>query len=691
MKLALTKKIYLSLTLLLVLFGGGIYIAASRVMSRALLEEHKSRGLLIAGNLAAWAAEPILAMDFLRLKKLVDEAVSLNEDVFYAFIMNAQGEILVHTFTSGFPIQLKAVNSLPDSRDYSRLLLNTGDQLIYDFAVPVSVAGDRFGTVRLGLLRTRLNRAISSLSLMMLLGTGLVVALSGLIGAFLARAVGKRIETLHRSMDQVMRGDLDVETAPPLKKNCWDIMRCTREECPAHNEFHLRCWYVAGTLCPSCVEGEYAKKIESCLNCPVYKACSGDEIQNLAESLDFMVRTLKNHLTELKAVGATLSEQQQLLETILNATPDFVSLQDEDSVYRAVNKAFCDIVDRNREEVIGKTDFDLFPPIRAAANREEDLRILQSGEALTKEERVGKAGGERWIHLVKLPVRAGDGTITGILCSGRDITELKQFQERITQSQKMEAVGQLTAGIAHEINTPLGIVLGYAQLLLDEVEPGSQLHTDLQIIEKHAQVCRKIVADLLRFSRHTESRTAALDINEVIEEALTVVRHTFSLERIRVERKLGTGLPRVLGDAEKLKQALVNLLNNAFDAIGSDGTIVISSSSGAKDEVLFSIADNGRGIPPEHMDKIFDPFFTTKGVGQGTGLGLSVTFGIIRDHGGKIDVQSPLPSALAEQIGIEPGDENPLKGTVFTVRLPARQVGADVQGEKINGNHSRTG
>lgn len=691
MKLALTSKIYLSLILLLVLFGGGIYVAASRVMSKALLEEHNSRGLLIAGNLAAWAAEPILATDFLRLKNLVDEAVGVNEDVYYAFIMNEQGEILVHTFTSGFPIELKAVNNLPDSRGYSRLLLDTGDQLIYDFAVPVTIAGNRFGTVRLGLLRTRLNKAISSLSLMMLLATILVVALAGLIGGFLARSIGKRIETLHRSIDQVMRGDLDVKTAPHLKKNCWDIMQCTREECPAYKEMHLRCWYVAGTLCPSCVEGEYAKKIESCHNCPVYKACSGDEIQNLAESFDFMVRTLRNHLSELKAVGVTLSEQQQLLETVLNATPDFVSLQDGDSVYRAVNKAFCDIVGRGRDEVIGKTDFDLFPRARAAANREEDLRVLECGEPLTKEEKVGRTGSERWIHLVKLPVRAGDGAIIGILCSGRDITELKEFQERLTQSQKMEAVGQLTAGIAHEINTPLGIVLGYAQLLLDEVEPDSQVHEDLKTIEKHAQVCRKIVSDLLRFSRHTESKMRELDINAVIEEALTVVQHTFSLERVRLERRLGANLPQVLGDEEKLKQALVNLVNNAFDAIGSDGTIVVSSSLEEKSQVLLTVADDGRGIPPQHMDKIFDPFFTTKGVGKGTGLGLSVTFGIVKDHGGKIEVQSPLPPALAEQIGMEPADGHPLRGTVFTVHLPARQVGANNQGEKINGNHSRVG
>ena len=260
MKLAFRSKITIGLISLLILFGGGIYLIASRILSKALLEENNSRGLLIASNLAARATEPILAMDFLRLKDLVDEAIRLDRDVHYAFILNAQEEILVHTFPSGFPIELKAANTVRDAQAYSRRLLDTGSELIYDFAAPVVIGEDRFGTVRLGLMRTRVQQAIRNLSLMMLLATALVVALSGLIGAFLARAVGRRIEKLHQSIEQVMRGDLEVQTAPPLKRYCWDIMGCSEEHCPAYNEPQVRCWYLAGTLCPSCVQGEYGKK-----------------------------------------------------------------------------------------------------------------------------------------------------------------------------------------------------------------------------------------------------------------------------------------------------------------------------------------------------------------------------------------------------------------------------------------------
>jgi signal transduction histidine kinase len=266
--------------------------------------------------------------------------------------------------------------------------------------------------------------------------------------------------------------------------------------------------------------------------------------------------------------------------------------------------------------------------------------------------------------VVKIPVFEADGNVAGLLCSGRDITEIKRVQEQLTQARKMESVGQLAAGIAHEINTPLGIILGYAQLLLEDVKEDGQIYTDIKTIEKQAKICRKIVADLLRFSRPMESIVTLLDINQSIEEVVAVVEHSYKLERVIIERNYGVSLPRVMGDKEKLKQVFVNLLNNAYDAIGSDGTISITTRFNENnDEVIISVADTGTGIPFENMEKIFDPFFTTKGVGKGTGLGLSVTFGIIKEHGGTIEVQSP--SRLAKESN---GVDKP--GAVFILHLP---------------------
>lgn len=685
MKLGFRSKIYLGILSLLLLLGIVIFLVVSKTVREALLQENRNRGITLGTHLAARVAEPMLAMDFLRMKNLVDETVQSSDDIFYTFILDGGDETLVHTFKGGFPVELKAANAVTGSEKYSIKLLDTGDELVYDYAVPIFIGRDRFGTMRIGLLQTRVREAINRLLWTTFLSTFFVLAVAGFVGTALARTVTRRVKILHQSSEAAMRGNLTVQTAPSFKKNCWEIMKCGKQECPAYGQLRVRCWYLAGTLCPYCVEGDYAKKIDSCRSCPVYKKCSGDEIQSLAESFDSMGFSLQKLISELRAAEADLSEQRRLLKTILDATPEFVCLQDRNSVYRAANRAFCELVGRAEEEIIGKTDGDLFPPSRAATNRDEDRLILQSGKPLTKEDAIRRKDGKRWLHVVKLPVQDADGQVVGLLYSARDITELKEVQERLVQIQKMEAVGQLTAGIAHEINTPLGIILGYAQLLLEEVPPGSQIHTDLSTVERQAKISKKIVSDLLGFSRRTESVMAPLDVNETIGNVLSLVEHTFGLNRVSLERRFETGMPTVLGDKEKLQQAMMNLVNNAFDAIGEDGVIVVSTRYDARtEEVAISVADTGCGIPSHLVDKIFEPFFTTK-AGKGTGLGLSVTFGIVKDHGGRIEVRSPVPpgSSPDVQAGVIPG-----RGTLFKIYLPVQKISTRMSGEPSHGRDS---
>ncbi|MGW8324492.1 MAG: PAS domain-containing protein, partial [Desulfobacterales bacterium] len=464
MKLGFRSKIYIGILSLLILLGIVIFFVVSRIMTESLLEENRNRGISISVNLAARMVEPILAMDFLRMKNLVDETVQLSDDIFYTFVLDSEGKPLVHTFKGGFPVDLKNANTVADNQKFSMRLLDTGKELIYDYAVPVFIGSDRLGTVRIGLLQTKVQKAINRLVWSAFLSTGFVILVAGFVGTFLLRPVTRRIKILHDSSEQVLKGNLDVHTAPILKKNCWQIMNCDKRECPAYENFSHRCWYTAGTLCPTCVEGEYAKKISTCQTCLVYRKCSGDEIQSLAESFDTMTLSLEGHLSELQHAEKTLKEQRSLLQTVLDAIPDFVSLQDSKAVYRSVNKAFCNIVGKNEDEIVGKTNFDLFQRELAETYNQEDLIILDKNTPLIKEDKISSAKGEKWLHVVKIPVFEDDGNVVGLLCSGRDITELKRVQEQLTQSQKMEAVGQLTAGIAHEINTPLGIILGYAQL-----------------------------------------------------------------------------------------------------------------------------------------------------------------------------------------------------------------------------------
>jgi two-component system, NtrC family, sensor kinase len=206
-------------------------------------------------------------------------------------------------------------------------------------------------------------------------------------------------------------------------------------------------------------------------------------------------------------------------------------------------------------------------------------------------------------------------------------------------------------------------------MLLEDIPPDVEGYEYLSIIEKQAQICRRIVGDLLGFSRQIESKMEEMDLNQSIEEVLHLVRHTFKQHWVDIEADLEPVLPLIIGDREKLKQVWINLLNNAFDAIGEDGTIWVKTRMCPQGRrVLVTVADSGSGIEAEAKSKLFDPFFTTKAPGAGTGLGLSVSFGIIQDHHGAISALSPVAPAFRGTIGL--GKKEPGPGSVFLVELP---------------------
>lgn len=681
-RLRLRTKISLSIILILLALGSGLSLVISRIASEALLEENKMRGISGAVSLGSRAAEPLLTMDFLEMKKAVDEVVRGNKDLSYVFIQDRYGEPLVHTFTGGFPVDLKAVNTVADGTGHHVRLITTGAEVIYDVAVPVMAGSDRLGTARVGMSRAHAQQVVSKLVGATVLSTVLGILIAGFVSTALARTVTKRIRLLHDSAEELIKGNLDISMLPEVKQQCWETMKCAKRECPAYGNTRQRCWYLVGTLCQSCVEKNYEDKIRNCFDCKVYRGNTGDEIQDLSEFFNIMALILRDRLQALLKTEASLKQQQQLFRTILDVTPDSVSLQDRSFRFQAVNQAFCRMAGRGEDEIIGKTDADLFNPELAEVNRQENLRIVETGESLSAERKTRKAGGIRWFHLVKTPVFDADGSVAGILCNSTDITELKRLHEQIIRSQKMESLGQLAAGVAHEINTPLGIILGNTQLLLEDTAAGTEAHETLQTIEKYARISKKIVADLLHFSRHAQSVKRPLDINSTLTQVVDIVEHTFGLERVSIGRYPAAELPLVFGDQEKLEQVFINVLKNAFDAVGSDGRIEVATEYDAEQqEVVVSIADSGPGIPRRIKDRIFDPFFSTKGVGKGTGLGLSVTFGIIRDHGGKIDVESPPGAPLREWPGGANGGEG--RGTVFIIRLPVYRDSENKEGRAV--------
>jgi PAS domain S-box-containing protein len=273
----------------------------------------------------------------------------------------------------------------------------------------------------------------------------------------------------------------------------------------------------------------------------------------------------------------------------------------------------------------------------------------------------GKDGTTRHILLSANAIYDQNGDIVGCEGIGKDMTRLRTITKQLINHEKMASVGQMAAGVAHEINTPLGIILGYTQLMMDDYPHNSETHANLQVIERQTKACRRIVTDLLKFSRQSASVKAHLDINGIIEDVLSVTEHSLNIDRIRVARRFAPDLPMVIGDVEKLHQVFINLFNNAQYAMPDGGELAISTGT-VGEEILVTVADSGIGIAETIKNKIFDPFFTTKDVGSGTGLGLSVTYGIIQDHGGVITVESPVAGRITEHMA---------PGSAFHIRLPA--------------------
>ncbi len=234
----------------------------------------------------------------------------------------------------------------------------------------------------------------------------------------------------------------------------------------------------------------------------------------------------------------------------------------------------------------------------------------------------------------------------------KDINEKKQMEQQIAQADKLAALGELSAGVAHEINNPLGIILGYTQLMLKE---SSEFEEDLKIIEKHVKNCRNVVSNLLSFSRKGSREMKNVDIHKMLNGVINFLRNHSDFRNVKIQLNLWENeCLRVKGNAQELTQVVLNLMINACHAIkdNPDGFIELVTQK-EKAHMLIHVKDNGTGISKQHMPRIFDPFFTTKPVGQGTGLGLSVGYGIIRHHQGKI---------MAEN--------RKSRGAQFTIRLP---------------------
>lgn len=244
----------------------------------------------------------------------------------------------------------------------------------------------------------------------------------------------------------------------------------------------------------------------------------------------------------------------------------------------------------------------------------------------------------RIIDTYRRNIRLSDSRSIGI---GQDVTECKRLEEELRQSQKMEAVGQLAAGVAHELNNPLGAVIGYADILLEQGNLDESAKAYVNRIISRAEAAAKIVKQLKDFAQPSETQKNTVDLNQILGDTLELVANQMSLQRIIVATRLDPQVRSIWADRDCLQQVFLNIALNAQDAMPRGGELTITtrpSNDGRFFEVTF--ADTGVGIPEENLGEIFDPFFTSGKNGQGTGLGLSISQRIVSDHAGHITVES---------------------------------------------------
>ena len=346
-----------------------------------------------------------------------------------------------------------------------------------------------------------------------------------------------------------------------------------------------------------------------------------------------------------------LVQSKELLQSAFDGITDMVVLLDSDFRIKMVNQAYLRRYEVTLADVYDAPCYEAHSGNLAPCADCGLKSVVNTRKAVTQEVRY--PGGA--LFMVQFyPVLDDAGRLVRIIRYSREITDQKKMEQKIQQAEKLVAMGQLAAGVAHEINNPLGVILCYVDLLKRALADFPQGLKDLATIEKQALNSKRIVSDLLQFARSHESAKQAAAFNRIVFEVVQLLSHQFKKQKVRVDLQLDEAVPHIVMDVNKIKQVLINLLINACQAMEGPGAITITTVWQADEKwVEVHIRDNGKGIAPAMKSKIFDPFFTTKATGQSTGLGLSVSYGIVQDHGGEITVES------------EPG-----QWTCFTIRLP---------------------
>lgn len=665
--ISLKNKILYSILAIILMMSFGSALVTRAVLVSSMTEELRQRGVAIARSVADTGRSYILTEDYPNLTSLLFDAARLEERkqlIAYIFILDDREHVIAHNFIRSFPEGLIGANAVTAAEPYSIRLLYLEGMSAYDIGVPILEGIYEIGTVHVGLDKQYIDGVIANLRITYLGILSSIVVIFFLVSRWLSKYITRPIWELTQLADEISRGNLDAKSHLGSRPRCWEMLRCQEYSCPAHHNIEVPCWYVDGTEFTETPTSKFPEKLQVCYDCVVYKRRARDEVKQLADSL-------MNMTYRLKASQQRLQESEEKYRSLFTSGPNPIFVLDRGSLdILDANPSAEDVYGYERHELIGRsfaalacrsegwTEIEFFRP-------DSDGNVRRS---YSKVCHYRKGEDPFYVNIHAVPSKVQDRDV--MIVAVTDVTEMIEKDAQLIQASKMSTLGEMSAGIAHELNQPLNAIkMGseFLQMMLEKGEAVSKQDLDCVAKEVSGQVDRAtgIIKRLREFGRKADFAREKIDINLPIHNVHEMIERQLIIQNITMELDLTETLPLIYGHVNRLEQVIFNLIANARDAInqkpesgGFSGERKIRVRSFLdQGRVAVSVSDTGVGIPEALRRRIFDAFFTTKRMGQGMGLGLSISHGIVKDYGGEISFES--------EEGV---------GTTFTMTFPQAEV-----------------
>ncbi len=611
-QVSLKNQIFVTILAVIMIISATIALLARWILISGLTKELELRGIAVAHSIAERGAGFVLEKNNPELLTLIFDEARLRERqhmINYIFVLDRSDQVISHTFTIPFPLEFSKANPMPENALHSVRLVEHGRDTSYDIAVPMNEGLYRIGTVHVGLSKEHIDKLVSKLRFMFLGFISAVIIIIFYVSHRISRHITMPITRLTRISDELSRGNFD---------------------------FNLH-------------SDENTIDLEDSL---FYRKNQGrDEVSQLADSFLNMIRSIRLYRKRLQ-------ESELKYRSLFDSAPNPIFVVD------ASTETILDANPRAEElyeyplealfgmpfQKLGQDHIkDSLVAIQPYGNN-ENSGVARDYVYYPRILHLKNGGHPFYVNMHACPISYGGRQ--AIVVAITDITEMIEKDAQLVQAAKMKTLGEMSAGIAHEINQPLNTIkMGseYLNLLLDQKKIITEAQIRDMVTEISGQVDRatEIINNLRAFGRKSDLTMELVSMKEPIQGVLSIIGRQFSIQKITIRLDLADNLPLVKAHNNHLQQVFFNLLNNARDAIQEKmetepdlyGDILVRTYA-EKGKVVVAVTDNGSGIPEPVRDKIFEPFFTTKQTGKGMGLGLAITYGIVRDYGGTIEIDS---------------------------------------------------